>query len=153
NHALSTNAFTRSPGRSPAGDPGRDAPVWHQPAVPPAGRAGRAHGRGPGAHECRIAALSRAQRTGAAGRRRAVERSPPAAGCAPRCSVRVRAGARFSRARPQRAGRAALLGLAAVVAAAPPVWAWKDPRTSLTLPIWREVFPRAQVVHIIRNGI
>jgi len=37
--------------------------------------------------------------------------------------------------------------------AAPPVWAWKDPRTSLTLPIWQEVFPRAQVVHIIRNGI
>lgn len=35
----------------------------------------------------------------------------------------------------------------------PPIWAWKDPRTSLTLPIWLEVFPRAQVVHIIRNGI
>jgi hypothetical protein len=34
-----------------------------------------------------------------------------------------------------------------------PLWGWKDPRTSLTLPIWLQVFPRAQVVHIIRNGI
>jgi hypothetical protein len=34
-----------------------------------------------------------------------------------------------------------------------PLWGWKDPRTSLTLPIWLQVFPQAQVVHIIRNGI
>ncbi len=37
--------------------------------------------------------------------------------------------------------------------ATPPSWGWKDPRTTLTLPIWLEVFPRARIVHIIRNGI
>jgi LPS sulfotransferase NodH len=35
----------------------------------------------------------------------------------------------------------------------PPSWGWKDPRTSLTLPIWLEVFPQALVVNIIRSGI
>jgi LPS sulfotransferase NodH len=35
----------------------------------------------------------------------------------------------------------------------PPAWGWKDPRTSLTLPAWLQLFPRAYVVHIIRNGI
>jgi LPS sulfotransferase NodH len=34
-----------------------------------------------------------------------------------------------------------------------PLWGWKDPRTSLTLPIWLQVCPQAYVVHIIRNGI
>jgi LPS sulfotransferase NodH len=34
-----------------------------------------------------------------------------------------------------------------------PHWGWKDPRTSLTLPAWLQVFPEAHVVHIIRNGI
>lgn len=34
-----------------------------------------------------------------------------------------------------------------------PHWGWKDPRTSLTLPIWLQVFPQARVIHIIRNGI
>ena len=34
-----------------------------------------------------------------------------------------------------------------------PRWGWKDPRTSLTLPAWLQVFPEAQVVHVIRNGI
>ncbi len=34
-----------------------------------------------------------------------------------------------------------------------PDWGWKDPRTSLTLPIWLRIFPQAHVIHIIRNGI
>jgi hypothetical protein len=34
-----------------------------------------------------------------------------------------------------------------------PLWGGKDPRTSLTLPIWLQVFSQARVVHIIRNGI
>jgi hypothetical protein len=32
------------------------------------------------------------------------------------------------------------------------IWGWKDPRNSLLLPIWLQVFPRAQVVHIFRDG-
>jgi hypothetical protein len=32
-------------------------------------------------------------------------------------------------------------------------WGWKDPRTSLTLPVWLRIFPRARVVHVLRNGI
>ncbi|MFW5940644.1 MAG: sulfotransferase [Chloroflexota bacterium] len=32
-------------------------------------------------------------------------------------------------------------------------WGWKDPRTSLTFPIWLQIFPRARVVHVLRNGI
>jgi hypothetical protein len=32
-------------------------------------------------------------------------------------------------------------------------WGWKDPRTTLTFPIWLRIFPRARVVHIVRNGI
>lgn len=32
-------------------------------------------------------------------------------------------------------------------------WGWKDPRTTLTFPIWLNIFPRAKVLHIIRNGI
>lgn len=34
-----------------------------------------------------------------------------------------------------------------------PPWGWKDPRTSLTLPSWLQVFPQARVIHIYRNGI
>lgn len=30
-------------------------------------------------------------------------------------------------------------------------WGWKDPRNSLTIPIWKHVFPRCKVVHIYRN--
>lgn len=33
------------------------------------------------------------------------------------------------------------------------LWGWKDPRTTLTLPIWLCLFPEAKVVHLIRNGI
>jgi hypothetical protein len=32
-------------------------------------------------------------------------------------------------------------------------WGWKDPRTSLTFPIWLRVFPQARFLHIVRNGI
>ncbi|MGE5340720.1 MAG: sulfotransferase [Candidatus Omnitrophota bacterium] len=32
------------------------------------------------------------------------------------------------------------------------VWGWKDPRTSLLLPVWYDVFPRARVVHVLRDG-
>ncbi len=30
-------------------------------------------------------------------------------------------------------------------------WGWKDPRTSLTLPYWLEVFPSAQLLHVTRD--
>lgn len=32
-------------------------------------------------------------------------------------------------------------------------WGWKDPRTSLLLPVWRRLFPEARVVHIRRHGV
>lgn len=32
-------------------------------------------------------------------------------------------------------------------------WGWKDPRTTLALPIWLELFPEARIVHVVRNGI
>jgi hypothetical protein len=32
-------------------------------------------------------------------------------------------------------------------------WGWKDPRTTLTFPVWLEIFPRARWVHIVRNGV
>jgi hypothetical protein len=32
-------------------------------------------------------------------------------------------------------------------------WGWKDPRTSLTFPVWLRLFRRARCVHVIRNGI
>ncbi|SNR66732.1 Methyltransferase domain-containing protein [Humidesulfovibrio mexicanus] len=31
-------------------------------------------------------------------------------------------------------------------------WGWKDPRTSLLLPIWRRIFPQAKVIHMLRDG-
>ncbi len=34
-----------------------------------------------------------------------------------------------------------------------PAWGWKDPRNTLTLPIWLERFPRAKVIHIVRDGL
>ena len=35
----------------------------------------------------------------------------------------------------------------------PVTWGWKDPRTSLTFPIWLRVFPRARCLHVVRSGI
>lgn len=32
-------------------------------------------------------------------------------------------------------------------------WGWKDPRNTLTLPLWLQVFPQAKVIHIYRHGI
>jgi hypothetical protein len=32
-------------------------------------------------------------------------------------------------------------------------WAWKDPRNTVTLPLWIRLFPGARVVHIVRNGV
>jgi len=32
-------------------------------------------------------------------------------------------------------------------------WGWKDPRTSLTFPVWVPIFPRARWLHILRNGV
>jgi hypothetical protein len=32
-------------------------------------------------------------------------------------------------------------------------WGWKDPRTSLLLPLWSQIFPDATLVHIVRNGL
>lgn len=32
-------------------------------------------------------------------------------------------------------------------------WGWKDPRNTVTLPIWLAVFSRLRVIHIVRSGI
>ena len=32
-------------------------------------------------------------------------------------------------------------------------WGWKDPRSTVTLPLWLGQFPDARVIHIVRNGI
>lgn len=32
-------------------------------------------------------------------------------------------------------------------------WGWKDPRTTITLPFWLDIFPEARVLHVVRNGI
>lgn len=32
-------------------------------------------------------------------------------------------------------------------------WGWKDPRTSLLLPVWLEVFPDARILHVKRHGV
>ena len=31
-------------------------------------------------------------------------------------------------------------------------WGWKDPRNCLTLDVWLSIFPRARVLHILRDG-
>jgi hypothetical protein len=35
----------------------------------------------------------------------------------------------------------------------PITWGWKDPRTTLTFPIWLNIFPQAKILHVLRNGI
>jgi hypothetical protein len=32
-------------------------------------------------------------------------------------------------------------------------WGWKDPRNTLTLPVWLDIFPTAKVIHIYRHGV
>lgn len=32
-------------------------------------------------------------------------------------------------------------------------WAWKDPRTIFTLPLWLRLFPSARLIYIVRNGV
>jgi len=32
-------------------------------------------------------------------------------------------------------------------------WGWKDPRMSIVLPIWLELFPDSTVIQVVRNGI
>lgn len=32
------------------------------------------------------------------------------------------------------------------------LWGWKDPRTSLLLPVWKRVFPQAKIIHMLRDG-
>ncbi len=32
-------------------------------------------------------------------------------------------------------------------------WGWKDPRSTLTLDIWKDLYPNAKVIHIYRNPI
>lgn len=34
-----------------------------------------------------------------------------------------------------------------------PPWGWKDPRTTLTLPVWVRIFPQARYLSVLRNGI
>ncbi|WP_022846902.1 sulfotransferase [Desulfurobacterium sp. TC5-1] len=35
----------------------------------------------------------------------------------------------------------------------PFLWGWKDPRNSITLNIWSEIFPQAKIIHIYRNPV
>ncbi len=34
-----------------------------------------------------------------------------------------------------------------------PAWGWKDPRNTVTLPVWLERFPSAKLIHIVRDGL
>jgi len=42
--------------------------------------------------------------------------------------------------------------LARFTPAAKQYWGFKDPRTTLTLPVWRDIFPNANIINIVRNG-
>jgi len=33
----------------------------------------------------------------------------------------------------------------------PKKWGWKDPRNTFTLPMWLDLFPKAKVIHLIRD--
>jgi hypothetical protein len=33
------------------------------------------------------------------------------------------------------------------------VWGWKDPRTTITWPVWRKVFPGMKLIFVHRNGV
>jgi len=32
-------------------------------------------------------------------------------------------------------------------------WGWKDPRNTILLPLWLEIFPQAKIIHVLRNGV
>lgn len=32
-------------------------------------------------------------------------------------------------------------------------WGWKDPRNTITLPLWMHLYPEAKIIHIKRHGI
>lgn len=32
-------------------------------------------------------------------------------------------------------------------------WGWKDPRNTLLLPLWIELFPKSKIINIVRNGV
>jgi hypothetical protein len=32
-------------------------------------------------------------------------------------------------------------------------WGWKEPRTCLTLPVWRAIYPNARYIHIVRHPL
>ena len=32
-------------------------------------------------------------------------------------------------------------------------WGWKDPRTTVLLPVWLDLFPGAKVIHVVRHGV
>jgi hypothetical protein len=34
----------------------------------------------------------------------------------------------------------------------PILWGWKDPRNSILLPKWLQIFPKAKIIHIFRDG-
>lgn len=34
-----------------------------------------------------------------------------------------------------------------------PVFGWKDPRNTFTLPVWLRVFPNLRAIHIVRHGV
>lgn len=34
-----------------------------------------------------------------------------------------------------------------------PVFGWKDPRNTFTLPVWKQVFPHLRAIHIVRHGV
>ena len=33
------------------------------------------------------------------------------------------------------------------------LWGWKDPRNTLTLPLWAELYPDARVIAVVRHGV
>lgn len=32
-------------------------------------------------------------------------------------------------------------------------WGWKDPRNTLTYPLWMDIFPDAKILHVTRHGV
>lgn len=34
-----------------------------------------------------------------------------------------------------------------------PVFGWKDPRNTFTLPVWKRLFPRLRTIHVVRHGV